>query len=387
MVAEHPTLAPIAPKRRIIALDSLRGFALLGVLIVNVYQAYGKAFTEADMQVIDQIRLLGEGTFYPIFSLLFGLGFALQLAKGKAALPLFRRRLGYLLLFGLIHGVFIWEGDILASYAVIGFMLALIYRWPRLLLFLIAILGWALTFVLLSPLMGDNSIHIDNDALYATGSYWAITSVRAVTFADSFIGGLFAFSGFVLGLFLFGFLLGRCGISDVMNDKRFLRGTFLLSVGVAVPLLSAYSRGLSWGIPRDWWFVTEYLIASPFLGFAYMTGLSLFMLTSFGEALLKPFSYVGRMALSNYLGQSVICTLIFYGYGFGYLGELGAQTSFYISLAIFAGQMLFSYLWLLRFRYGPMEWLWRSLSYGQLQPIRSKASPFPALDAPPQSDY
>jgi len=364
------TLTPVAPKRRVTGLDSLRGFALLGVLIVNVYQVYAEVFTQTDMQVSDQIRLLGEGTFYPIFSLLFGFGFALQLAKGEAALPLFRRRLLFLLLFGLVHGVFIWEGDILSSYALIGFLLAALYRWPRPLLLLLVIAGWALSFVLLSPLIEDASIYIDNDALYASGSYWAITRVRAVAFADSLIGGLLAFSGFILGLFILGFLLGRRGVGKVMSDKRLLWLTLLFSLAVAVPLLRAYYQGRSWGIPGEWWFVLEYLIASPFLGFAYLAGLSLIMLTSFGAALMKPFSYVGRMALSNYLGQSVICTLIFYGYGLGRLGELGTLTSLYISLALFLGQMIFSYLWLLRFRYGPMEWLWRSLTYSKVQPIR-----------------
>ena len=383
----HPTLAPVAPKRRITALDSLRGFALLGVLVVNVYQAYSTVLSPADAQVVKYIRVLGEGTFYPIFSLLFGLGFALQLAKGEAALPVFRRRLGFLLLFGLIHGVFIWDGDILASYAVVGFLLPLIYRWSRWQLVILAVIGWVSAFLLLSPFIDDAFDQLDHTELYATGTYWAATRLRAIDFGINFIGGLLLFSGLLVALFLLGYMVGRRGVADAMGNRRWLWGVLLVSSSVALPLLFAYNQDIGLGIPQAWWFVIEYLVASPFLGFAYLAGLSLFMLIPLGAAVMSPFSYVGRMALSNYLGQSVVCTLIFYGYGLGLLGELGAQTTLFISLTLFAGQMVFSYLWLRMFRYGPMEWLWRSLTYGQSQPIRPTTSPSPALDAPPQSDY
>lgn len=380
-------LAPIAPRQRITGLDSLRGFALLGVLVVNVYQAYSTVLNPADAQVVKVIRMLGEGTFYPIFSLLFGLGFALQLRKGEAALPVFRRRLGFLLLFGVIHGVFIWDGDILASYAVIGFLLPFVYRWPRWRLVALAVGGWVLSFILLSPLIEDAFTQLDHAEIYATGSYWAVTRFRALDFGVNFVGGLFLFSGLLVALFLLGYLLGRRGVAETMRDKRWLWGVFLLSLGVCVPLLFAYNTDVNLGLPLGWWFVVEYLLASPFLGFAYLAGLSLLMLFPLGAAVMKPFSYVGRMALSNYMGQSVICTLIFYGYGLGLLGELGTRTALFMSLAIFLGQMILSYVWLLKFRYGPMEWLWRTLTYAQLQPMRLTANPSPAPAAPPQSDY
>ena len=184
-------------------------------------------------------------------------------------------------------------------------------------------------------------------------------------FALTLLSGL-VLGGQVLALFLLGLLVGRRGVETVERDTRWLRRVGLGSLAVAFPLSLWYVSGSGEGIL----YVLEYLVASPLLGFAYLAGLSLFMLTPLGRAVMTPFSYVGRMALSNYLGQSVVCTFIFYGYGLGYYGELGAQDTLLIGLAIFAFQLGASYLWLRAFRYGPAEWVWRSLTYEAVQPVR-----------------
>ena len=124
-VQQATAITPTSQKERYIILDALRGFALLGVLIVNMLQTYSPVVSGADEVVATLIRAFGASTFYPMFSFLFGLGFALQLRKGEAALPRFRRRLLVLLCIGLVHGILIWAGDILLTYAVLGY--ALIY--------------------------------------------------------------------------------------------------------------------------------------------------------------------------------------------------------------------------------------------------------------------
>ena len=360
------TLQPVAPTSRSLTLDALRGFALFGVLIVNLLQAYSVVESAADRNVALLVRLLGEGTFYPIFSFLFGLGFALQLRKGEAALPLFRRRLSILLVIGLVHGVLIWYGDILTLYALVGFLLPRFRRASAQGLLTVSLVGWGAALLILSLGASDFAPQVlDNTKVYANRSYAAITAVRASEFALTLLSGL-VLGGQVLALFLLGLLVGRRGVETVERDTRWLRRVGLGSLAVAFPLSLWYVSGSGEGIL----YVLEYLVASPLLGFAYLAGLSLFMLTPLGRAVMTPFSYVGRMALSNYLGQSVVCTFIFYGYGLGYYGELGAQDTLLIGLAIFAFQLGASYLWLRAFRYGPAEWVWRSLTYEAVQPVR-----------------
>ena len=361
------SLQPVAPKNRSLTLDALRGFALLGVLVVNLLQAYSVVDSAADQTTALLIRALAEGTFYPIFSFLFGLGFALQLRKGEAALPLFRRRLSILLVIGLVHGVLIWYGDILALYALLGFLLPRFRDASTRALLKIGLVGWGVSLlVLLAASGGFPSEGLTEIETYANGSYAAITALRASEFFLSLTSGLVGLGGQVLALFLLGLLVGRRGLETVEQDTRWLWQIGLVSLAVALPLSLWYLSGNREG----WRYGLEYALASPLLGFAYLAGLSLFMLTPFGKVVMMPFSYVGRMALSNYLGQSVVCTFIFYGYGLGYYGELGARDTLLIGLAIFAVQLAASYLWLRVFRYGPAEWVWRSLTYGERQPMR-----------------
>ena len=361
------TLQPVAPKRRSLTLDALRGFALLGVLVVNLLQAYSVTESAADRTTALLIQALAEGTFYPIFSFLFGLGFALQLHKGEDALPLFRQRLGILLVIGLVHGVLIWYGDILTLYALLGFLLPRFRDASARDLLKTSLIGWGVSLLVLLLISSSFPPEGLTDVeTYANGSFLAITAVRASDFTLTLLSGLVGLGGQVLALFLLGLLVGRRGLRELEHDKGWLLRVGLGSLAIALPLALWYFSNDTEG----WRYALEYGIASPLLGFAYLAGLSLFMLTPLGKTVMTPFSYVGRMALSNYLGQSVICTSIFYSYGLGYYGELGAATTFLLGLAIFVFQLGVSYLWLKVFRYGPAEWVWRSLTYGEWQPLR-----------------
>ena len=359
------TLQPVELRRRLPALDVLRGFALLGVLVVNVYQSYSFPLGQADARVGHIIELLGTGTFYPIFSLLFGVGFALYLRKGERALPIFRRRMVTLLFIGLAHGYLLWRGDILGSYALAGLILPFMVPWRRA-WWGFVVGGWGLTLLLFSPLVdGFPAGSSAAEALLSYGTYGDVVEARLGEYTSRLVSGLVTFGGQLFALFLLGLWVGR-DLAGRLSSRRFLSVTLLLSAGVALfPFL------LEPRLPPGWGFVLEYLIASPFLGFAYLAALSLCLLTPFGARLLSPLGYVGRMALSNYLGQSLVCTFVYYGYGLGYYGRLGVTAGLWLSLGLFALQVLLSFWWLQYFRYGPAEWVWRSLTYAQPQPLRA----------------
>ena len=370
-------LSPTQPTKRIASLDTLRGFALFGVLVVNVLQAYtGPSGGGIDRFVASAIRVLGEGTFYPMFSFLFGLGFALQLRKGEAVLPVFRRRLFVLLGFGLVHGFLIWRGDILAAYALLGLLLPSFRHFGDRRLVLSAGVGWLLSLLLVSPLSSTlpNPASLET-SLYATGDYLSITALRAAEYSADLLGGTIIFGGQLLGLFLLGYLVGRRGVAEVAANRPWLLRVFAASLAVALPIFGLYLYTVLRGdAVTGWTYLLEYFVASPFLGFAYLAGLSLLLQRETWQRRLRFLSPVGRMALSNYLGQSALCTLIFYGYGLGYYGQLGAATTLLISLGIFAVQVVVSALWLRFFQYGAVEWLWRTLTYGRVPPWAAEQS-------------
>ena len=364
---------PLSPTQRNATLDKLRGFALFGVLVVNLFQDYSVTVSAPDRVVSTLLRLLGEGSFYPLFSLLFGLGFALYLRKGEDALKRFRRRLVILLFIGLAHGYLVWRGDILASYALVGLLLPRFRTGPSKRLMSLA-LGLALLSGLLFLPLATNpqGQPVSSDSLYATGHYWSIFQLRSTEYTTSLLSGLVLFGPQLFAFFLVGLVLGRRDLTALTTDRRFLSRVFSTSLALALPLLAlslflgdevVQARGLS--------FVLEYFVASPLLGFSYLAGMTLLLQRRVWQRLLRFLAPVGRMALSNYLAQSLICTYLFYGYGLGLYGQLGSATTLVIGVVIFAVQASISTLWLQVFRFGPAEWLWRSLTYGSVQPLRN----------------
>ena len=367
--APSTLIAPTKQKDRITTLDALRGFALLGVLITNMLQGYSFVNTRADEVVATLIRAFAEGSFFPMFSFLFGLGFALQLRKGEAALPRFRRRLAILLGIGLVHLLLVWSGDILFTYAVLGFILILFRNTKDRTLLTSAFFMWLFTVLVLVLLASDDlipGVKPGEGVAPAGDTYLSALAGRLGNFPNDLINLLFI-GWDVLALFLVGYFVGRKGVRDVLENKRFLRRILVTCVLLAAP----FTLWLLGFIPTfqgaSWMYGLEYLFAGPLIAFAYLAGLSLFRDSL--EGFLKPFVPVGQMALSNYLGQSVICTTLFYPYAFNLWG-LGIAATLPIALAIFAFQILFSRWWLRHYRFGPAEWVWRSLTYGQLQPLR-----------------
>lgn len=411
---------PVPLSKRIPSIDILRGFALFGILLVNMHLFGFPAQelligSEESGPLIDRIAAWGiqvfaESKFYPIFSLLFGLGFALQIqraeARGTRFVPFYLRRLFILLLIGAAHAVFIWVGDILVLYALLGAILLLFFRKcsPRTLLiwtgvFLaisvllpVGLSGLALLAKLtpagaaeVSASFAESEVGLRADAtqaalVYATGSFAEITLQRLSDLRLMYSVAIFlAFNAF--GMFLLGLYVGRRGmLQNISAHTPLLRKLFWwgLALGVSGNLAHAMvSHGPELALPTwlDLIADTARTLGSPALALSYIAGLTLLLQHDAWRARLGPLAAVGRMALTNYLLQSLVATTIFYGYGFGLFGQVGPALGLLLTLVIFTAQIPLSMWWMGRFQFGPVEWLWRTLTYLRWQPLRLASGP------------
>ena len=395
----EPALAVPPPHERIEWLDALRGFALLGILLLNIDVLGGYAFLSPEARaqlawsaldpVLDfWVHALVQGKFYSLFSFLFGLGFALQLrraeARGVELAPVFRRRMAWLLVFGLLHATLVWGGDILAIYALFGFALLLFRNatQPRL-------LGWALCFLLLPILVYAVFLAIRMPdpfapepgaasggrllakilAAFSSGSYLDVVEGNTIMYAGGFVRRALRFQlPRVFGMFLLGAWFGRMGLAAGRDAWRpLLRRLLWWGLLLGLPLNVAYVA-LGGGdalLPATAPGLLAVVLSSigiPLLSLAYIASFALFWRTAGGTNHLLVAS--GRMSLSNYLGQSVVCVALFYGIGFGLFGRLSLGANVLMALTIFFGLSLSSRAWLRCHAQGPMEMLWRRLSYG-----------------------
>ncbi|ABQ88880.1 DUF418 domain-containing protein [Roseiflexus sp. RS-1] len=407
------TIAPTAARERIDLLDILRGFALLGILIVNM-GIFSFPFiaqitrTPRGDSALDHatellIAALATGKFYPLFAFLFGLGMWMQMERiqeaGGSPGRFMVRRLLVLMGFGLAHALLIWNGDILFVYALVG-LAALLFRkvqprtlliWAGILIAIPIIIGAG--FVALGALLsGDASGMAEGMAAmrdleqrtietYARGSWGQIFVWRAVEWLITMVI-FFLFGNVVqiLALFLIGMYFGKRQIFQRLNEKpaserRLPAGSVCLAVGLIANLALAWQMrvtDLSSPLAGLWSILT--LIAGPVLSYGYLALFVTLTRTDAWRRRLQPLAAAGRMALSNYITQSIICTLIFYSYGLGLFGQVGAFIGLVISVTIWLVQLGVSVVWLKRFRFGPLEWAWRSLTYGKRQTMALPAS-------------
>ncbi|MDH5832537.1 DUF418 domain-containing protein [Luteimonas kalidii] len=400
--------APTDSARRLQALDVVRGFALLGIFLMNIewfsrpLQAMGTGIDPAaaglDRAAAWAVYVFVQGKFWVLFSLLFGMGFALMSARGGQG-PAFRRtyvrRCVALLGFGVLHATLLWSGDILHAYAIAGLMLLALdgiaeRAWPWLgaglyaTLALVVLAGGAV----LSALPPDAGAtfaaladEVDADAAAASaalahGDWWQATAQRARDFLAVAMQGLMMLLPMALGVFMLGAWLLRSGR---MDDPVAQRGWFARLAAWTLPT-GAVLMALSLSVGTRFDGMRE---AGPMLlanGLAMLASLplalgylSLLMLGLGTRALARPLSWLapaGRMALTHYLLQSLVASTLFYGYGLGLWGQVGRAGQVLLVLVVFALQVAASHWWLARFRFGPMEWLWRWLSYGARPPMR-----------------
>ena len=361
---------PMPSAERIDGIDVLRGIALFGVMAINVVMEFRvsifeqflgpKTFAPPIDLVIDAIlNQAVELKAFALFSLLFGAGLAIQfdrLATSECRAALLLRRLAVLLVFGVIHLCLIWNGDILTEYALAGFIVLPFLFGPRWLLALAALVFLAL-YLLLQAFPPEGLFPsramiwrdvMDANRIYATGGFLDILAFRLRELTLLAPLHVFIFPR-TIGLFLVGALAWRTGI--VQNTRA------LLVIAVAAIALGAGFLGS-----------TEPLgIIALALGY----GAAILGIASFerGKTQLGWAAPLGRMAFTNYVAQSVIFGWTFYGYGLGLFGRLAVTQALIIGIAVYIAQVLFSAWWLRRYRYGPLEWLWRSLMYGVRQPM------------------
>lgn len=413
-------LAPVSGRDRITTIDVLRGFALLGILIANMRYFSHPVSTPFEVTATSPLwyklafwleGVFVNGKFYPLFSFLFGLGFAVQLMRaserGRKVTGTYLRRLLILLGFGVVHGTLIWAGDILTSYALIGLLLLLFSRLSARGLAIAAalVLGLQIAMVAAGGIQvyrvaqapaahaeqlarqqanheQQQTLLKDAETAYRTGSYADTVPVRVKEYTG--VLGALGFYGLqVLGMFLLGAWVGRRGI--LAEPERY-RGSFrrflYAGFGLGLPLAVVYATwtlGVDFAAGVSWQMIVAFglnILAGLGMVFGFV-GAAALLMQSRARRLLEPLADVGRMALTNYLMQSVVCTLIFYGYGLGRMGHWGFGAQVLLTIGLYAFQIGFSNWWLARFRFGPLEWLWRSLTYLRPQPMRH---PAPATD-------
>ncbi|BAB04475.1 DUF418 domain-containing protein [Halalkalibacterium halodurans] len=407
-------LQPVAENERLPLLDVLRGVALLGILLVNMahfsypdlYLSFvgNEHFLSNTWHFTDHVTrfLLDvwiQMKFILLFSFLFGFGMAVMrersLEKGTRFASMYVRRLIVLLLFGTVHAFFIWDGDILTDYALLGFVLLLFGRSKPKTLVIWALslyLLFSIPFVLSSFVVetGENGMNeweetmkaeYESEAkqaleVYSNGTFSEIATQRIhdrMTYMS--INGMLTFNPFIyffssipyFSMFLLGAAFAKARIlHDPDKHQRIHRILWIIGfiIGIGGNLLAALSNQQLY-----------LLIGAPFLMLFYVTTLTYLVTKTSIARWFHPFATVGRMAFTNYLCQSLICTFLFYRYGLGLYGSVGPFVGTLMAFAIFAFQMALSLLWFRRYRTGPLEWIWRSLTYKKRLPMkRTKAA-------------
>jgi uncharacterized protein len=392
-------LHPVAQTERIELFDVLRGFALLGILLVNFWGQPGTLMPGVDAKVADVLGALVDASIYPLYSFLFGLGFAVQLQRaqqrGRATTHLYIRRMLVLFLIGSVHAVLIWEGDILVIYALTGLLLIPLHKLPGkailALVFALAALNlnagtvrtrvdaWrnrdatAATLLAHTAAQEEGRITLNHRMLASGGGagYGPVTNGRWKWYAENMrklADPLTWILRDVLVFFLVGLLVGRA--RTLHEPARHGRALIIAAVVGAMCMVGGNLISSVMDVGAG--FLSHVVVYAGDLGATtlYIAGIALlFAGAPRARRVLGVLAAPGRMGLTNYLMQSVTMTLILMPYGLGW--QPGITMFVLLKLMFFFGvQVMFSRWWLARFQYGPAEWLWRSLTYGERQPLR-----------------
>jgi uncharacterized protein len=464
------TLAPVRAKERIAALDAVRGFALLGIFMVNIQffsATMGEMFTptpregstQLDSAAFYGVKTLATGKFYPLFSMLFGMGMAMQLMRarkaGRGFAGFYTRRLVVLGAIGLAHALLLWYGDILFIYALAGAVMMLLINLSARKL---VVIGAAL--VIASALMtggitalealaerpdqpsveagtspegegalgeaapdpteppeesgtpnalaGDSQAEGDepNDlerffeglstgqvtegptdplwiaaerSAHAEGPFLHLFIMRALSWVTMLIYWQVLMGGFlhVVAMFCFGAALMKAEFFHA-HRRGLQKGLLAAGVLVGLPLsvlATVWPVADESMMPAKFGASIAIVIGGPLVSAAYLSAITLLVEAAPGSIAARAVANLGRLALTNYLMQTILATTLFYYWGFGLFGEVSPAETVGIVLAIYAFQIVFSAVWLRVFRIGPAEWVWRSLTYLKLQPmLRERAT-------------
>lgn len=400
-----PAFGPVQQSERIETLDILRGFALFAILVVNwTADSPGPRglVSAADWIAYWPIQFLLQEKAWPIFAFLFGLGFAIQMqraeARGSRFATVYAKRLLVLFLIGSAHFI-LAERDIVYKYAICGLLLLPMRRLRPNLLVVLALLCVLITWTSTSQIYfrspspqttqqlaevtaraaANQARAAERNRAYASGTFGQVVSVRArdlgaeLSSSNTYVNWLGdPFAPFLLGLYA-----GRRRIfQEVARHRQFLRTVMWWTLGFGLA-----GNTIFWGLD----FVydvgggisgrTEQMVrlmerlSSPILGLAYIAALTLLLERGAWKERLAPLAGVGRMCLTNYLLQSLVWVLLFNEYGLGWLGQVNLFNRAMLSILVFVVHIVTSQWWMRRFRFGPVEWLWRTLTYGRFQPM------------------
>ncbi|GAA4359505.1 DUF418 domain-containing protein [Kangiella marina] len=408
MTATTP-LTPTESTARYHSLDLIRGIAVAGILIMNIYafaNVYAYYVSPAALGEPSLANLVtwlvthtfADQKFYTLFSMLFGAGIMLMAERAKAngtsPAGLHYKRMFWLLCIGVIHAIFIWYGDILVTYALTGLWVYLFARDTQAKTKLVVGSILILMIVLLMTLFAayiDNASEADmaemanmfaptedfvaNETAVYTSTYASQMDHRIHFFVTSLpmmalFFGLFRIGGSMLlgmGLYQLGILTAERSRSFYLKMMIlcFIAGFGILAYDNFLLLTSNFSMSTTMLS-----FMSLNSFAAVFVALGYIALFCLWVKSDKFTGFRSRLEAVGRMAFTNYLAQSIICTLLFYSHGFGLFGQLERYQLMFIVAIIFTAQLIWSPWWLARFKYGPLEWLWRSLSYGKLQSFK-----------------
>ena len=381
----------LAPRReRDEAVDILRGVALFGVLVVNLLTGFRLSLfayyfggyvapTPLDHVVDVAVGAVLEMKSFIVFSLLFGVGLALQSEhlgeRDGRFVALAARRLGVLLAIGLVHFLLIWDGDILVEYAVVGLLALALIRASNEVRATSAVLAFGIYASGVSGHVGGSmGGWLSGEALtrhvaaanhaYGNGRYFDALTFRL--YEAPYIATLLVdVLPRTFALLLLGAMAERAGF--VTRPEAHQRSLALIGWG-GICVGGMGTLALHFASPSA--FLEKCFTTS--LGIGYAAALFRLLQRARLKSALSFLAPVGRMALTNYLTQSVVWTLVFNGYGLGLFHRVGSAAALVMGVALYVAQVALSHGWLACFRFGPMEWVWRSMTYGQWQPMRRR---------------
>lgn len=408
---ERDAPGPTDPSDRIVALDALRGFALLGILVINIWlfglptaatinpSLYGD-FRGANYVAWLVSHVFFERKFVTLFTFMFGAGIVLFLeskdGNGQNGRRLHLMRNAWLLLIGLGHAYLLWFGDILVLYALCGFLVVWVWRWRPTRQFLLGAFMYTVPAVLyLLAGVGylfmppEERAGLEEHILTAFGagytpeeeieiyrSGWVDQLAHRVPVAFEFhtFGFLFEAFWFYGGLIIIGMALYRWGIIDNSRSDRFYRRVLVGAggIGLALVLGGVWIRELlAWETVPVVAFAFQFNYwGAPLLAMGYLAGIMLLSRRFPAGRVVSALAAVGRTAFSNYLFHTVAATTIFYGHGLGLFAQLTRVELLGVVVLIWMIQIPLSVWWLSRYRFGPVEWVWRTLTYRRRQPMR-----------------
>ncbi|MCD8836086.1 DUF418 domain-containing protein [Mammaliicoccus sciuri] len=371
-------------KQRIFSIDALRGFSLLGILLMNIltfaypYQIINpfEFFQHQDGAWFKISSLFIIASFYPIFAFLFGYGLSIMyqnsLDKGLNYYPMITRRLLFLLLLGIIHGVFIFYGDILSTYALLGLIAIIFVRLkPQFTLVALSIgigifvLLYLLPMILLKDVtqiesfVGLQELERVNNIL-SSADYVSIIGFNLKYFGMNIANAILVGPFSILPIMLFGIYAHQINWFNKIKQHKNLYmviGVVVLILGLAIKMIQIVLEG---SVTSQ---LMSQMIGGPIVALSYIMFFVILCEDQTARKILTPLQSIGKLSLTTYIMQSVICIFIFYGVGFNFYGKLPVLTIYIIGIVIYFVQLIVSYLYLMKFKQGPLEKLWRKVTY------------------------